>query len=137
MEEIPNMKKILLLSWALTGLFSCFTLAQTTPGATATGANGIEGTISAGPTRGGPVRAGEPSSAPMGNMSFLVKQSDRVVTSFQTDEQGHFQVLLDPGHYTIVRKDYAGAVGNYGPFEVDVNPGKMTIVNWSCDTGLR
>ncbi|HEX4665057.1 MAG TPA: hypothetical protein VH207_00550 [Chthoniobacterales bacterium] len=118
---------------ALTTLFSCLTLAQATPA----GANGIEGTISAGPTRGGPVREGEPSSAPVANISFLVKQGDRVITSFQTDEQGHFRVLLDPGHYTIVRKDYVGAVGNYGPFEVDVSPAKMTSVNWTADTGLR
>ena len=66
-----------------------------------------------------------------------VKQGDRVITSFQTDKQGDFRVLLDPGHYTVVRKDYAGAVGNYGPFEVDVSRSKMTSVNWSADTGLR
>ncbi len=131
------MNKILLLSSALTGLLACFTLAQVTSTATAGGASGIEGTISAGPTRGGPVREGESGSAPVAKMSFLVKQRGRVITSFETDEQGHFQVALDPGHYSVARKDYVGAVGKYGPFEVDVSPGKMTSVNWTCDTGLR
>ena len=131
------MKKIVLLSLALTALFSCFVLAQVTPTPGSAEASGIEGIISAGPTRGGPVRRGEPSSAPVSDMSFLVKRGDRVITSFQTDEQGHFRVLLDPGHYTVVRKDYAGAVGNYGPFEADVSRSKMTSVNWSADTGLR
>jgi hypothetical protein len=131
------MKKIPLLALALTTLFSCFGMAQMTPNPGLAEASGIEGTISAGPTRGGPVRRDEPSSAPVSNMSFLVKQGDRVITSFQTDKQGDFRVLLDPGHYTVVRKDYAGAVGNYGPFEVDVSRSKMTSVNWSADTGLR
>ena len=131
------MKKIPLLALALTTLLSCLAMAQMTPNPGSAEASGIEGTISAGPTRGGPVRRDELSSAPVSNMSFLVKQGDRVITSFQTDKQGDFRVLLDPGHYTVVRKDYAGAVGNYGPFEVDVSRSKMTSVNWSADTGLR
>ena len=137
LEGFRNMNKILLLSLALTGPLACLTLAQVTPGPTAHDASGIEGVISAGPTRGGPVREGEASSAPIAKMSFLVKQGDRVITSFETDEQGHFGIVLSPGHYTVVRKDYGGAIGSYGPFEVDVSPGKMTSVNWTCDTGLR
>lgn len=59
------------------------------------------------------------------------------MTTFQTDDQGHFRLSLQPGHYTIVRQNYKGAIGSYGPFEVDVSQGKMVRVYWNCDTGLR
>ena len=74
---------------------------------------------------------------PLANMVFVVKQGEQMVTTFQTDEQGHFRIGLAPGHYTIARKDLTRAVGHYGPFEVEVSPGKMTRVQWECDTGLR
>jgi len=83
------------------------------------------------------VRAGASSSAPLAGMAFVVKQGDEVVTTFQTDDRGHFRVLLPAGHYTVARKDYASAIGSYGPFPVEVSPGKMTSVRWECDTGLR
>jgi hypothetical protein len=70
-------------------------------------------------------------------MSFEVRQGDRVIASFQTNEQGHFRQALAPGHYTVVRKDWKSAVGSYGPFEVVVSQGEMTAVEWKCDTGLR
>ncbi len=70
-------------------------------------------------------------------MAFEVKQEDRVVHTFQTDDQGRFRVELKPGHYTIVRKDWSSAVGFYGPFEVDVTQGEMKSVAWKCDSGLR
>ena len=70
-------------------------------------------------------------------MTFAVKQGDEVATTFQTDDQGHFRVLLPPGHNTVMRKDYTSAVGSYGPFPVDVSAGKITNVQWQCDTGLR
>lgn len=130
------MNKILLL-FVLASLFPCLTLAQVTPSPKPDDGTGIEGTISAGPVRGGPIREGEPSSAPMANMAFVVKQGDKVVTSFETDDRGYFRVLLDPGHYTVARKDYSSAIGKYGPFGVDVSQGKMTSVSWNCDTGMR
>ncbi len=70
-------------------------------------------------------------------MQFAVKQDDEVVTTFQTDDQGHFRIQLPAGHYSVVRKDYSSAIGSYGPFPVEVIAGKMTSVRWECDTGLR
>ena len=109
--------------------------AQTNP--VPEGATGVEGTISAGPAHGGPVRAGVSGSMPLARMAFAVKQGDGVVTTFQTDVQGHFRVLLPAGHYTVVRKDYTSSIGSYGPFPVEVSAGKMTSVRWECDTGMR
>jgi hypothetical protein len=111
------------------------TLAQTSPAPEA--ATGIEGTISARPARGGPERAGVSSSVPLAKMEFAVKRGDEVVTTFQTDDQGHFRVVLPAGHYTVLRKNYASSIGSYGPFPVEVSLGKMTSVHWECDTGLR
>lgn len=98
---------------------------------------GIEGVISISPVRGGPIRQGVPSSAPLANIAFAAKQGDREIKTFTTGNDGRFQVTLEPGHYTIMRKDWKGAIGSYGPFEVDVKPGKMVSVAWDCDTGLR
>jgi len=118
-------------------LFVSLTLAAAQTSPAPEGTAGIEGTISAGPAHGGPVRAGVSNSMPLARMAFAVKQGDEVVTTFQTDDQGHFRVLLAAGHYTVVRKDYTSAIGSYGPFPVKVTAGKMTSVRWECDTGMR
>ena len=134
---IIHMKNFLSVFSAFIILAPCLAVAQTQPKPTPEGSAGIEGTISAGPAQGGPSKEGGSNSRPLVETAFEVKQGDRVITSFQTDAQGHFRVLLEPGHYTISRKDYTSAVGSYGPFEVEVSRGKMAAVRWECDTGLR
>ena len=129
------MNKILFLI-ILCGLPS-LAMSQPSPTLPREGATGIEGTISISPVRGGPTRQGEPDALPLSSIAFEVKQNGQVVHTFQTDEQGRFRAELKPGHYTIMRKDWSSAVGSYGPFEVDVAPGKMKSVAWKCDTGLR
>ncbi len=131
------MKNFVSVFSALIILAPCMGLAQTQPSPTPESSAGIEGTVSAGPAQGGPSKEGASDSRPLANITFEVKQGDRVITSFQTDAQGHFRVLLEPGHYTISRKDYTSAVGSYGPFAAEVSPGKMASVQWECDTGLR
>ena len=98
---------------------------------------GIEGVISAGPIHGGPTRQGVPDSKPLANTEFLVEKEKSVVASFKTDDQGRFRVSLPAGHYRISRKDWNAKIGSYGPFEVDVAAGKMKVVQWNCETGLR
>ena len=131
------MKKLMLLPLALIAMLPCVTCAQMQPTAAPNNNTGIEGTITISPVQGGPTRQGSSDSRPLANIAFEVKQADRAITSFQTDEQGHFRQTLEPGHYTISRKDWKGAVGSYGPFEVLVSRGKMTAVQWKCDTGIR
>ena len=89
------------------------------------------------PIQGGPTRQGEPDSTPLAHITFQVKQNGQVTKSFQTDDRGQFHVELEPGHYTISRKDWKGAVGFYGPFEAEITQGRMTKVEWKCDTGIR
>jgi hypothetical protein len=101
------------------------------------GETGLEGVIVFSPTHGGPIRADEPASKPLSATSFIVEKENAEVASFTTDDQGQFRVLLAPGHYTVVAKGPRRGIGHFGPFEVDVVAGKMTKVEWNCDTGMR
>jgi hypothetical protein len=108
------------------------------PGQTQSGSEtGIEGVITISPVSAGPVRADAPSSRPLANAAFVVETQTGEVTSFTTDDQGRFRTALAPGHYKVSRKGRTSSIGRYGPFEVDVVAGKMTKVQWQCDSGLR
>jgi len=131
------MKNRLLLSFSLLATLVCLAHAQMSPTPESSSDTGIEGTITMSPVMGGPTRQGMPDSKPLPNIAFEVKQGDRVFATFQTDDQGHFRQALAPGNYTVVRKDLKSTIGFYGPFEVSVSPGKMTAVEWKCDTGIR
>jgi hypothetical protein len=98
---------------------------------------GIQGIITIGPVRPGPPSDGIASSKPLANATFIVENDTCTVGSFTTDEQGHFRISLDPGHYTVSMTDKKGGIGYCGPFEVDVVASKMTKVEWQCDTGIR
>jgi hypothetical protein len=98
---------------------------------------GIEGVITISPTQPGPIRADDPGSKPLANVTFAVENEKGEVASFTTDEQGHFRTSLPPGHYKVSIKGRKSSIGHFGPFEVDVAPGKMTKVQWNCDSGIR
>jgi hypothetical protein len=114
-------------------VFSCLASAETQPEP----GTGLEGVISVSPIHGGPTRVGVPNSRPLANTVFVVKQGDRTVTTFRTDDQGTFRISLASGHYAISMKDRKGAIGKYGPFGVDVVAGQIKKVQWNCDTGMR
>jgi hypothetical protein len=135
-EQNRLMNKIL-FSVTLLGVIPWLGFAQTQPTQAADDSTGVEGTILITPVQGGPTRQGAPDARPLAKITFEIKQAGRVIKSFQTDEQGQFRVVLKPGHYTIVRKDWRGAIGSYGPYEVEVIRGKMKQVEWQCDSGLR
>jgi hypothetical protein len=122
-----------LIAVLLSVMSSCFSFAEADPGA----ATGIEGVISISPIHGGPTRVGVSDSKPLANVEFIAQSEKGIATSFTTDEQGRFRVLLTPGRYTVSKKEKSGRIGSYGPFEVDVADGKMTKVQWNCDSGMR
>jgi hypothetical protein len=101
------------------------------------GESGIEGVITISPANPGPSRADDANSKPLANATFAVGKNNGEVTSFITDGQGRFRVSLPPGHYKISMKGRKSSVGRFGPFEADVAPGKMTNVQWECDSGIR
>jgi hypothetical protein len=112
---------------------ACFCSGQTQSGS----ATGLEGVITVAPIHPGPIRAGSdiPNSAPLANAAFAVENEKGMVTSFTADDQGRFRVSLAPGHYAVSMKERR--FPHCGPFEVDVVAGKMTKVEWGCDTGMR
>jgi hypothetical protein len=111
---------------------SCFSSAQTQ----SESPTGIEGVITIAPTHPGPVREGIPSSAPLANAAFTVANEKGTVTSFTTDAQGRFRISLAPSRYQVSQNGKTG-IRRCGPFEVEVVVGKMTKVEWQCDTGMR
>jgi hypothetical protein len=103
-----------------------------------TGNTGITGVIMVTPIRPGLVRKGSefPTAAPLPNATFRTTSDEGVVTTFTTDTAGHFRVSLRPGHYSVVLAENRFPKP-CGPFEVNVELGKMTNVEWRCDSGMR
>jgi hypothetical protein len=102
------------------------------------GNTGITGVVLVTPIRPGPIRAGSesPTAAPFPNAKFSVTSDETLVTTFMTDADGRFQVSLNPGHYSVSLAENRFPKP-CGPFEINVEAGKMTHVEWRCDSGMR
>ena len=101
------------------------------------GESGIEGIITISPANPGPIRADAAGSIPLANATFVVENKNGEATSFTTDGQGRFRLSLTPGHYKVSLQGRKTTIGRFGPFEADVAAGKMTKVQWDCDSGIR
>lgn len=115
-------------------LSSVFCSAQTeSPSVT-----GLEGVIKVSPTRPGPIRRGAeiPNAVPLPNAVFSVANEKGTVTSFTTDGNGRFRLSLSPGQYVVSLAENRFPKP-CGPFQVEVVSGKMTNVEWRCDSGMR
>ena len=99
---------------------------------------GIEGVVMVSPIRPGPIRKGSevPNVAPLPGALFSVANEKGTVTSFTTDAEGRFRLSLGPGHYVVSLAEYRFP-RPCGPYEVEVESGKMTKVEWRCDSGMR
>jgi len=109
------------------------TLSESKPGNT-----GITGVIMVAPIRPGPIKKNSesPKQAPLPNATFTVTSDNGTVTRFTTDAKGRFRVSLEPGHYIVLLAENRFPKP-CGPFEINVETGKMTDVEWCCDTGMR
>ncbi|MGH7984637.1 MAG: carboxypeptidase-like regulatory domain-containing protein [Candidatus Udaeobacter sp.] len=126
----PETFSVVLAFLIMSALFS--------PGQTPSGAEtGIDGVITISPTQAGPVRDDSPASRPLANAAFAVENEKGEVASFTTDGEGHFRTSVPPGHYKVSMKGRKSSIGRFGPFEVDIIAGKMTNVQWQCDSGIR
>jgi hypothetical protein len=118
-------------------LLGCFAVAETTPTPSASAESGIEGSITISPVHGGPVRQDVETSAPLAKTAFVVRQGDRPIAKFVTDERVRFRVSLPPGNYEVLAEDQRRKIGSYGPWPVEVVAGKTASVRWDCDSGMR
>jgi uncharacterized membrane protein len=102
------------------------------------GNTGVTGVIMVSPIRPGPIKKGSesPVAAPLPNATFTVTRDNGSVTRFTTDAMGRFKVLLEPGHYAVLLAENRFPKP-CGPFELTVEAGKMTSVEWRCDSGMR
>ena len=102
------------------------------------GSTGITGVVMVTPIRPGPIRAGSesPNAAPLPNAKFTLTSDGGAVTRFTTDATGRFEISLRPGHYVVLLAENRFPKP-CGPFEVNVEAGKMTNVEWRCDSGMR
>ena|SRR5690242_8187142 len=98
---------------------------------------GVEGVVMVSPTRPGPIKKGsEVPRAPLPSAVFSVANEKGTTTSFTTDSNGRFRLSLSPGHYVVSLAEKRFPLP-CGPFEIDVESGKMTKVEWHCDSGMR
>jgi len=101
------------------------------------GNTGITGVVMVSPIRPGPIKKGSetPTAAPLPNATFTVTSDSGAVTRFTTDTMGRFKVFLEPGHYVVLLAEDRFPKP-CGPFKINVEPGKMTDVEWRCASGM-
>ena len=78
-----------------------------------------------------------PCSAPF-SATFTVNRGSSTVTSFQSDDQGHFTVMLYPGTYAVVPAVDAPLMNPSSQIKtVTVGATGLTTVELEFDTGIR
>ena len=113
---------------------ACWTGGCAAP--TAPAATGLIGIVVRGPVQ--PVcQVDVPCDAPF-SASFTVQQRDRVVATFRSDSQGHFDVRLERGMYVVVPSPDAPIISpRTQTKEVVVGANGLTTVLLHFDTGIR
>lgn len=119
---------------ALTLALSCWTASCSAP--SAPGDTSLVGTVVRGPVQ--PVcRVDVSCDAPF-SASFTVERGGRVVATFRSDSDGHFEVRLAPGLYVIIPGQDAPIISQRTQAkEVTVGSSGKTTVILSFDTGIR
>lgn len=102
------------------------------------GNTGLTGVVMVTPIRPGPFKKGSesPTAGPLPNATFSVTSNGGAMTTFRTDTMGRFKILLKPGHYVVSLAENRFPKP-CGPFKVNVEAGKITEVEWRCDSGMR
>ncbi|MBA3843479.1 MAG: carboxypeptidase regulatory-like domain-containing protein [Actinobacteria bacterium] len=94
--------------------------------------SGLSGRVSKSPAR--PVcRAELPCSAPARGMKLIFARAG-FSRAAVTDSAGDYRIALSAGRYTVA---IAGARFGYAPRTVIVIAGRVTVRNFSIDTGIR
>jgi len=103
---------------------------------TAPTTTGLIGTVYRGPTA--PVcTVNDPCEAAF-TARFTVQRGSSRVATFQSDQQGHFEVRLSPGSYVVVPDADAPIISPASQTrEVTVGANGLTTVDLHFDTGIR
>jgi hypothetical protein len=112
----------------------CWTVGCGAP--TAPSDTGLVGTVVRGPIQ--PVcQVDVPCDAPF-SANFTMQQGDRVVATFRSDTQGHFDVRVAPGMYIVVASADAPIISpKTQTKEVVVGSTGLTTVQLHFETGIR
>ena len=70
-----------------------------------------------------------------GNVQFT--QGDKVVSSVGINEAGDFEIEIPAGTYTVTVDTGDNIFPMCSPVEVEVQPNLDSVVEISCDTGIR
>ena len=97
---------------------------------------GLTGTVLRGPTQ--PVcTVNQPCEAPFSS-AFTVLKIGTIVAGFRSDAQGHYEIRLPPGGYTIVPDSDAPILRPTSQAkDVTVGSSGMTTLDMHFDTGIR
>jgi hypothetical protein len=94
LNRVFNPTSVLLAALCLLG-------SMTSAGPATADGSGIRGTVRMGPIQPGPAIIGQDHEAPV-QAAFLVLDAGKKVATFESDENGHFEIALPAGEYTIV-----------------------------------
>jgi hypothetical protein len=99
--------------------------------------SGIRGTVVSGCVRPPPPLPACPERPLSAQQRVLSADGDtEAVAEFRSEEDGSFEVELEPGRYVIEAVPNQGFVGRLQPTEVDVEKSRFTRVRLFYDTGL-
>ena len=99
-------------------------------------ATGLSGTMLRGPIQ--PVCAANQTCDAPFSSGFTVLKIGTIVGSFRSDSQGHYEVQLPAGGYTIVPDADAPIMKPFSQAkDVTVGSSGMTVLDLHFDTGIR
>lgn len=134
--DVFHMSKLYLLILSLGAVLPCLAFAAETGEAAPEVKTGVEGVVTISPAHGGPIRKGEANAMTLPAVAFAVMKETEQVATFITDGNGRFRLELPPGSYQAAPLSRP-RIGHYGPFPFEVIDGKVTRVEWLCDSGMR
>lgn len=113
-------------------------LAACTPSILGTDpATGFDLLVTRGPIQ--PVaRAGEDNSSPVEGALVRIRRTDGSGEArVRTDAKGKALVPLVPGAYRVEVRECPGAMSLPSAADASVRSGRLTVLEFSCDTGIR
>jgi len=103
----------------------------------------IQGRITIGPLRPGPVRIDEQEPEPPAELFashkivLLNPNGETKIKEAAIDAKGNYKVSISPGDYLVDVQPHDIGFGNFTPQSVTVESGKSVLHNIDIDTGMR